>query len=524
MASTFFGLTISYTGLQASQASINVTAHNLANINTKGYSRESASTEADRALRTYASYGTIGTGVLVTEITQKRDSYYDDKFRNNETNYGEYEVKDSYMSQIESYLNEFILDGYSKEYENFYSAVNQVLLTPEDDSAKNQFINNALSFTDYFNTLGTNLRNIQTDANNEIKDAVEQINSLAQNISALNKQINQIEAHHGNANDLRDQRNALVDELSKIANITTSEQELGNGLTNYTISLNGSNLVDGYNYFTLEVTARDEQRNASDSLGLYDVKWSSGQPFDMYSASLGGKLKGLIEIRDGCNGEIESYAVDENGNDILDSQGNYTTATTPQATDNTSFKGIPYYMSQLNKFMQTFTDAVNQILVGTQDNPTYSSDGSTTGVPLFVTKDKTIAMSATNVTINSDLLKDASLLATKSRKNTGEANADVMEELNNLKSSKIFDGGTGTYFLESIVSDMSIDASKANRFLANYTNLQSTIQNQRLSVMGVDIEEEAMDLVKFQQAYNLNSKMMSIMNQLYDKLINNTGV
>ena len=69
--------------------------------------------------------------------------------------------------------------------------------------------------TDYFNTLATNLRNVQIDANNEIKDTVNQINSLAQSISSLNKQINQIQANYGNANDLKDERNALIDDLSK---------------------------------------------------------------------------------------------------------------------------------------------------------------------------------------------------------------------------------------------------------------------------------------------------------------------
>ena len=98
-----------------------------------------------------------------------------------------------------------------------------------------------------------------------------------------------------------------------------------------------------------------------------------------------------------------------------------------------------------------------------------------------------------------------------------------MEKLNALQSQKIFDGGTGAYFLESIVSDMSIDA-KAKSFLSNYNNMKTTIQNQRLSVMGVDTDEEAMDIMKFQQAYNLNSKMMSVMNQIYDKLINQTGL
>lgn len=86
--------------------------------------------------------------------------------------------------------------------------------------------------TDYFNTLANNLRNLQADANNEVKDTVEHINTLAQNITALNKQINQIEACYGDANDLRDQRNALVDE-SKAVNITVSETEIQNGLTSF---------------------------------------------------------------------------------------------------------------------------------------------------------------------------------------------------------------------------------------------------------------------------------------------------
>ena len=132
MASTFFGLTIAYTGLQAAQTSINVTSHNLANINTKGYTRESASTKAADALRTYARYGTLGSGVVVDAINQTRDSYYDEKYRNNNTNYGQYNVKNSYMSQIENYLNEFTLKGYSTEYENFFSALNQLDRTPAD--------------------------------------------------------------------------------------------------------------------------------------------------------------------------------------------------------------------------------------------------------------------------------------------------------------------------------------------------------------------------------------------------------
>ena len=133
-------------------------------------------------------------------------------------------------------------------------------------------------------------------------------------------------------------------------------------------------------------------------------------------------------------------------------------------------------------------------------------------------------MSANNIAVNSELLENPELLAIKTSISTGEANAQVMEQLVKLQTATIFDGGTSSYYLESIVSDMSIDAQKANNLYANYNNLKTSIHNQRLSIMGVDTDEEAMDLVKFQQAYNLNSKMMSIMNQIYDKLINQTGV
>ena len=115
-------------------------------------------------------------------------------------------------------------------------------------------------------------------------------------------------------------------------------------------------------------------------------------------------------------------------------------------------------------------------------------------------------------------------LPPKKDQNAGEGKAEIMEELSKLQSEKIYDGGTAKYFLESIVSDMSIDAQKAENLYKNYNNLKTSIHNQRLSVMGVDTDEEAMDLMRFQQAYNLSSKMMSVMNEIYDKLINQTGL
>lgn len=239
----------------------------------------------------------------------------------------------------------------------------------------------------------------------------------------------------------------------------------------------------------------------------------------MYSTSLSGHLKGLIDIRDGNNGEHENIETDDDGNNVTDSDGNLVLTTAPAADKTVSYKGVPYYQAQLNEFAKIFSDAVNKIM-----KSGYTSDGSNKGISLFVTQPNTTVMSAGNITVNPELLKNADLLAIKKEQNDGESDAKIMEELNKLQSEKIFAGGTGSYFLESIVSDMSIDSQKAVNLYKNYTDLKTSIHNQRLSIMGVDTDEEAMDMIKYQQAYNLNSKMMSVMNQIYDKLINQTGI
>lgn len=512
MASTFLGLNISYTGLQAAQTAINTTAHNVSNVNTQGYSRQQATLAAENALTTNADYGTIGSGVVVTGIDQIRDSYYDVKYRNNQTNSGEYEVKANYMTQVEDYLNEFKLAGFTAEYEDFFTSISELKKTPTEESVRNSVINNALGLSQYFNTLSTNLTNVQKDANEEIKNQVENINTIAQNIASLNKQINQIESNHGSANDLRDRRNNLLDKLSNIVNINTSEQDMGNGLKTCVVKINGQTLVDTYNYNTLTTEAKSEKVNASDADGLYNIKWSYGLEFNEYSESLNGSLKGLIDIRDGCNGSAEKIDSDADGK-FLKLENNIE--------NNTNFKGIPNYVTKLNQFIKAFTGAVNECLTNGK-----TIDGEA-GIELFTVKYDNSAMSALSVTVNPDLVLDQSKLATTTDPSKGDAYCDVVDKLIALKSNttiKGLEGGTPGYYLESLVAEVAIDSDKATSFSKNYTNISKTINNQRLSVMGVDQDEEGLDILKFQQAYSLSSKMMSVMNQIYDKLINQTGL
>jgi flagellar hook-associated protein 1 FlgK len=122
--------------------------------------------------------------------------------------------------------------------------------------------------------------------------------------------------------------------------------------------------------------------------------------------------------------------------------------------------------------------------------------------------------------------RDPSRLAAASDITGSQVDAyDIAEKLEALKSdTKVYRNGTAEGFLKSIISDISIDTQESKIFYQNYSNIENTLSNQRMSISGVDEDEEGMDLVKFQNAYNLSSKMVSVMAEIYDRLILETGV
>lgn len=155
----------------------------------------------------------------------------------------------------------------------------------------------------------------------------------------------------------------------------------------------------------------------------------------------------------------------------------------------------------------TFTDAYNQTIL--------SSDG-----------DNYYRLTASNFKVNDRIQADAGRMSTASK--DADVNLemhDIVDKLELLKSKKnFFRGSTSAEFLQCVLSDISLNANSANTFSENYQNIQSSVQNQRLSISGVDNDEEALNLVKFQNAYNLSAKMIQVMTEMYDRLILQTGV
>lgn len=605
MPSTFFGLNIAASGLNAYQVALNTTANNISNARTEGYSRQQANRVASDALRTHTAYGTMGTGVKTISIKQIRNLYYDQRYWSNQSSLGLYETRLDYLKQIENYFNEEgeAVNGFSSILNDMFNDLSTLRGNSGNHEVRQQFIGSAQDLTIYFKSVYQGLSNIQNTANEEIKSTVENINSIAEKIALLNQQINVIEVQGGYANELRDQRALLVDELSKIvpteaveAPVTnTNYPEMDTGGTYYTVKIGGQLLVDTYDYNTLECVSRENKINQSDNEGLYSIKWTkTGNTFYAGSDGMSGSLKALFDIRDGNNGEyfngvskvensrqitvvnpsiesIEAMTIPErgvltiNGRNYnyegftyeMDADGvitSYTFELEESLMDEDALKvdgmkasigtsvdhmGIPYYMAQMNQFLRSFCEKFNDILKQGED-----LNGNTTDYYAFFTgtdlageeyafdgdkgssaTDTYYKLTAANICVSTYCVKDPTKLATTAKIIDGVDSYSLIEELEKLKSDVVlYRGGTASDFLKCMYSDVSIDTQESDIFYKNFVNVGNTIESQRMSVSGVDEDEEAIDMIRFQNAYNLSSKMISVMAEVYDKLINETGV
>lgn len=670
MPSTFFGLTIGKTGLNIAQASINTSAHNAANAQVAGYTRQIANAQACTPISLNTRAGMAGTGVELTSIERQRNIYYDAKYRQSNANYGKYDCTEYYMRSIESYFNEVGVEGNEGKGINyvmteFFNSLETLKDNPSDSNSRIQMVEKANNMVDMVNYLSESLKNIQKEANSEIKVAVEHINSIADQISSLNRQINTLEIQGGMANDLRDKRDLLLDDLSTYGNIEVSERNIGDDTTvvnEFVVMLDGKILVDTNRCNSLKVETMAGSDAQNDVGALYLVRWNDGTLFHNKSKTLGGKLQALYQIRDGNNkenftgvasevktenNELCLTVKDTNCNDInllqipntqgniivggirytydrfdvkVESDGSFTytfrNLKTTEAngalnlTDDASkqvsvgyaidYKGVPYYQAQLNEFIRTVSQECNAIFNTGQDITEYNKLGmdffngtdSATGknfeliengtsvdwtdpatgigytvkteitsftsngeanytVHYFYKESMEITDSAGNVTqinagdedtalqktgtqgetyynmdatnfcITRAVYNNPLLVTTTSDVNAGVEGTDVLDQvIAKLKDRNLFKQGTAGQFLETFTSNIGTNASQAILFAESQKNINESIDEQRMAISSVDSDEEAINLVKYKNAYDLNAKVISTMSQLYEILLN----
>lgn len=496
----FLELNIATSGLFAAQRGLQVTSNNISNANTTGYSRQVLNQKASSPLGGIG-VGLTGTGVSTTNISRVRDSYIDQKLRTQNPKLGEYTVKVTQNSIIESAFGEPSDTGFTKVFNGLFKGMSQLSTDPSSDVYKIGLKEEMVSFTKYFNTIASTLKNYQQDLNFDLKNTVNEINNLATHIQSLNKQIMEAEIYGDEANSLRDERDNCIDRLSEIIDIEVQETEHeveGNTINKLTIKAAGQNLVDHLNYNTLQVKVRQAKLNEEDAEGLYDIEWSNGARFSMKDANMSGELKGIIDMRDGCGtGESNSY------------------------------NGIPYYIKSLDNYVRQFAETMNKQYSKGEDSSKYAlftyTTGNTSGKPVSAADLDYTQMTASNFSISKELFEDPTSMRTLYDDSDASDTSFMLDLLRQKDNKEMFKEGDPKDYMIAIFSGLGIGGKEAEMYQNTQKSVVQNLTNQRLSVSQVDITEEFTYLIQYQQAYQAAAKVINTMDGIYETTLFKLG-
>ena len=653
MRSAFFGFHVASSALFTSRANLNVISHNIANAELPGFSRQVAQARASMPLNLRDGRGMYGTGSQVTGIVQMRNTFLDAKFWGQRAVLGQHTAANTHLTFVESVFNNLPDAGVLRTFNDFFARLQDLTARPEDPTFRTNVITQANSLTEMVQHHAQTLHRQQRDLNREVSDTVTTINSLGSQISSLNSQIHIFERDGSNANDLRDQRALLIDELSKLVNVQVVERDHSTPMSpndrRMTVLINGYDFVNHSHVNRLEVVARTEaeRRNEMDVPGLYDIRFAgTGTRFNIHSPSLQGTLRGLIDVRDGNNTDVTEGLIvrmrppgfdpdrpelwtggwptnPSTGNPVTPAEFRlnmhdptfWPTGTVVGEGTTTNFKGIPFYMNQLNNLVRTFARAMNEgrntvgdpipgttghifgyngetppvnrgtmfftfngadgspmerddlrmwIITDASNTPLRNPDGSIVTAPVGSTLNEVTPgvfeivdpdgntvmlpgtatpatvlrddmgnavftldysqMNALNFSINPDLMGNPSMLAASSSGTVGQANNDIIHGFLAIGQDRsLFREGRLSDFIIATSNHLAVDTGQAEMFQVSHEEMTLQTHNHRLSIKGVSIDEEMMNLVRFQTMFVAASRLVNVMDSVYDTLINRLG-
>lgn len=508
MRSTFHSLETAKRSIFTQQAAINTVGHNISNANTEGYSRQKVTMVAARPIEAFGmnrstAAGQLGTGVEFTSITRIRNAFLDSQYREQNQGVGSLEIQADTLSKLEGYVREPSDTGIRTVLENFWNAWSDLSKDPENVTGREILQENAVTLVETFNELSRQLSDLNADLTQNVEVKVSQANSLLQTISSLNTEIQKIESLGDDANDLRDQRDLMTDQLSKIMNINVADTDQG-----YTITLGGADLVAGGT--------------------LTPVTAASLQAAYTGGTLIGGEVHGMIVSRDRYVTEFQQQ-LDTLANTLANGEFQVTVpagwvkpgTTTPTTADEVvTVQGI----NGLHKLGYTLAEP------------------AAAGEDFFTFKAGATGITAGSIQLNPSIAADANKIATSLRTTTDATTgvtsvikgnnglALLMSELKDIKMA--FDetatgGGvtsaTVNDFYGAVVGALGVQSQDAKRMYINKQTQLDQVDASRESISGVSLDEEMADLIKYQYAYSASARFMTTFDEMLDKLINGTG-
>lgn len=452
-------LSTAMTGLEAAQSELSVTSNNLSNIDTSGYTREVVDLKESTPLK--AGNLSIGQGVSVSQVRSVRDNVLELQISNETQQEKQTAGYLSPMKQAQSLLNDTGGTGLQSSISNFFESFTSLSTDTTSSTLRGDVISSAKTLAGAFNETSTSLNSIQTSLDQTVGSDVTQINSLTSQIAQLNQEIdNQGGNQSGSsANTLTDQRTNAVKSLAALVGVNVSSSSNSNDIT--VTTTNGSVLVSGHDSYDLTTSTNS-------TTGRTDVL---SQGTNITSKLSGGDLAGNIQAR----------------------------------------AGVASVLSQLDTLAASIADAVN-----TQQAQGNDANGDT-GTDLFTVPSTT---GGTAGAIKVNLTDGSKIAAASSTGGSGDnTNALAMAALGDDTSLTDLNDQTPINYYAGIVSTLGSEVSDATTQNTAQSSALDQLNQQLSSVSGVSLDEEAANLIQFQEAYSASAHVISVMNSIYDTAV-----
>lgn len=492
--SSFYGFEIAKTGLFISQKSINLTGHNIANANSVGYTRQRFVTQGiepgalgDRFCA--PGKGSVGGGVEVQVLEQMRSDFIDRQYREENSVFGSWNKRAEELEFIETMFNETSDTSITVTLEEFFNSMQELSKDPVNEEIRTNVQQNAIKMTETFNHYYNQLVAVQKVQNQEMGVTVEHINDLVSNIATYNKQIYSYELSGEKANDLRDKRNVLLDELSGLVNIEYTV----NSDDHLIVSVEGVELVNHTTATLLE--ARPELTcPVTGETGFYEIY-----------------LEGTNTVFNYTSGELAAYRGLRDGNAVDDI-------------------GIPRIIDNLNTLARSLAEEYNAVHSAGYTMP-HGAAASQTGINLFevpggnynLVTAKTFSLSAEVKDSSANIAASDQLIDLSLGNNQKDNNKNALKMVELAGRSDLPVVGSFSSYLKSTITELAIESSHSQKIAAGQQLVVANLENRRQSISGVSIDEEMIQMVRFQHSYSASSRVISALDEALDVLINRTG-
>lgn len=542
--SLFGNLYIGNSGLQTSQNALNTVAHNLTNVDTVGYTRQQVA-QSDRTYNTISVNASIvsnkqtGLGVYYSETRQVRDYFLDQTYREENGRLSFYNVTYTTFKEVENTLGELDGESFNDSLTNFWESIEELAKEPSSSVKQGLFIQRANQFLERAKAVYTDLSDLQDNLNEKVKTDIDRVNEISKRLFDLNNSILKIEcAGVERANDLRDERNSLLDELGGLMNISYKEDVDGAVM----VKAEGHALVTrGASY---DIALYQDPNN-----GLYTPYWKmdarldeAGIP-DISNCKVYDLTLPISTARNTDVGSIKAELLARG-----DTRANYTYLDRPDYNQTTAQSVIMNVQAEFDSLIHSIVTKVNEVFASVADkdngymvdkdgNPLQifqkiASDGyDATGN--YIAEDPTEEKGTTlytvaNLTINEDLMKEATLIGLV--KPDQSEDFELIKQLQDVFTAEEYvlnpNVVTKTNLIDFYSNLVSQIGSSGSVFKSVYTNQETTVNSTefaRQQVVGVSDDEELNNMIKFQNAYNANSRFINAINEMIEHIINTLG-